>query len=217
MQELLKLVIWDAGDTGDISNTSNTDLVLITYYLNSKYIKIFQKINLEQTSSPGHFLAKCFYCPAKWSRGELQKLEAHLALECPNIDNEIQQLYLLQVAYCNNLKEQSKNITGSKKQKLNNQPNLTKYFLQKTEDLSKERINFINSLLLKAFVVCSIPFSVIETPFFINSLQNLCPTYPTYQLLSREDFSANSHTAKFLADEIDIILNEIGCDKFAAI
>ncbi|CAG8748870.1 23263_t:CDS:2 [Gigaspora margarita] len=39
---------------------------------------------------------------------------------CPNIDNEIWQLYLLCMAYCNNLKEQSESITGSKKQKLNN-------------------------------------------------------------------------------------------------
>ncbi|CAG8805987.1 12242_t:CDS:2, partial [Racocetra persica] len=29
----------------------------------------------------------------------------------------------------------------------------------------------------KAFVVCGIPFSAIENPFFIDLLQNLCPSY----------------------------------------
>ncbi|CAG8720506.1 19857_t:CDS:2, partial [Dentiscutata erythropus] len=116
-------------------------------------------------SSPGHFSAKCSYCPAKWSRGEPQKLEAHLALECPIVDNEIRQIYLLHVAYCDNLEEQSENIT---------------------ENLSEERISSINGSLLKAFVVCDIPFSVIENPFFIDLLQNLCPNYqpPSREILA---------------------------------
>ncbi|CAG8801134.1 23866_t:CDS:2, partial [Dentiscutata erythropus] len=69
----------------------------------------------------------------KWARGEPQRLEAHLAFDCPNVNNE--------------------------------------------EDLSEERIYSINRSLLKAFTVCGIPFSAIENPFFIDLLQNLCPTY----------------------------------------
>lgn len=263
---------------------------------------VWEFFHRERTSSHGHFSARCSYCLAKWSRGEPQKLEAHLALECPNVDNEIRQIYLLRVAYRDNLEEQSENLTGSKKKKLNNnQPSLTKYFLQKTEDLSEGRINSINTSLLKAFVVCGISFSIIENPFFIDLLQNLCPNYqpPSREVLagrlldqeysrviikretifhesenltigmyyifinselilyylfklyslyiyvaldgwtspngnsiysfmiltpmhnkflySLNDFSANSHTAEFLADKIDTILNEIGSDKFSAI
>ncbi|CAG8767911.1 20997_t:CDS:2, partial [Dentiscutata erythropus] len=150
---------------------------------------------------------KCSYCPAKWSRGELQKLEAHLALECPNVDNEIWQIYLLQ---------QSENITGLKKQKLNNQPNLTKYFLQKAENLSEERISSINGSLLKAFVVCALDGWTSSNRSSIYSFMILTPMHIKF-LYSLKDFSANSHTAGFLADEINIILNEIGSNKFAAI
>ncbi|CAG8829074.1 25025_t:CDS:2, partial [Dentiscutata erythropus] len=98
-----------------------------------------------KTSSGGRRLSPVW-------EGDPQTLEAHLALECPNVDNKIWQVYLLRVAYCDNF-EQSENLTSSKKQKLNNQLNLTKYFPQ-TGDLSEERIKSINSSLLKAFVVC---------------------------------------------------------------
>ncbi|CAG8820671.1 26948_t:CDS:1, partial [Gigaspora margarita] len=80
----------------------------------------------EKTLSSGHFLAKCSYCTAKWSRSEPQKLEAYLALECPNMNSEIWQIYLLHVASHNNFEEQSENLASSKKTKLNN--NLAKYF-----------------------------------------------------------------------------------------
>ncbi|CAG8828810.1 2305_t:CDS:1, partial [Gigaspora rosea] len=118
------------------------------------------------------------------SRGEPQKLEAHLALECPNVYSEIQQIYLLCVACRDNFEEQLENLASSKKTKLNN--NLAKYFPQKMYDLSKERINSINRSLLKAFVVCGILFSIIETSFFIDLLQNLCPSYqpPSREVLS---------------------------------
>ncbi|CAG8658314.1 36851_t:CDS:2, partial [Racocetra persica] len=83
-----------------------------------------------------------------------------------------------------NGQEQSKH---SKRQKLNNQHGLTKFFPQKTGGgLSEERINAINVALLKAFVVCGISFSVIENPFFIDLLQTLCPEYqpPSREVLA---------------------------------
>ncbi|CAG8854860.1 44269_t:CDS:2, partial [Gigaspora margarita] len=122
---------------------------------------------------------------------------------------------------------------------------------------------------------CGISFSIIENPFFIDLLYNLCPNYqppsrevlsgrlldqeysrvtikrevilnesenltialdgwtspsgnsiynfiiltPTHNkfLYSLKDFSMDSHTAEFLAEKIDTVLNEIGNDKFAAI
>ncbi|CAG8850177.1 21623_t:CDS:1, partial [Racocetra persica] len=130
----------------------------------------------EKTSSSGHFSAKCMYCPAKWARGEPSKLEAHLALECPNVDDQVRQLYLLHVAHRNEFDEVESNIltVASKKQKVNKQSGISNFFPRKEEDgLSEGRINAINSSLLKAFVVCGIPFSAIENPFFIDFLQNL--------------------------------------------
>ncbi|CAG8797312.1 28468_t:CDS:1, partial [Racocetra persica] len=167
---------------------SNSNLLNDTNSGGRTLSPVWKYFNRKKTQSPGHFSAECSYCPAKWSRGEPQKLEAHLALECPNVNDEIRQIYLLRVAYRNNLEEQSENLTNSKKKKSNNsQPCLTKYFPQKEgENLSEERINSINSSLLKAFVTCGISFSIIENPFFIDLLQNLCSNYqpPSREVLS---------------------------------
>ncbi|CAG8507596.1 25265_t:CDS:2 [Dentiscutata erythropus] len=92
----------------------------------------------KKTISKEYFSAKCDYCLAKWARCELQRLEAYLAFNCPNADNE-----------------------------LNNQSSLKRYFSQTAEeDLSEERIYSINHLLLKAFTVCGILFSAIKKPIF---------------------------------------------------
>ncbi|CAG8788168.1 17244_t:CDS:2, partial [Cetraspora pellucida] len=141
---------------------SNSNLLNATNSGEQTLSPVWKYFNQKKTQLPGHFLAECSYCPAKWSRGEPQKLEAHLALECPNVNNEIRQIYLL--CSC-----------------------LTKYFPQKEgENLSEEQINSINSSLLKAFVTCSISFSIIENLFFIDLLQNLCSNYqpPSREVLS---------------------------------
>ncbi|CAG8834264.1 24228_t:CDS:2, partial [Racocetra persica] len=42
------------------------------------------------------------------------------------------------------------------------------------------------SYLLHAFIVCGISFSIVENPFFIDLLQNLCPDYqpPSREVLA---------------------------------
>ncbi|CAG8645670.1 23444_t:CDS:2 [Cetraspora pellucida] len=150
---------------------------------------VWKYFSREKTNSYGHFSAKCDLCPAKWARGEPAKLEAHLALECPNVEDEVQQLYLRRIACRDDLEDlQLENPANLKKRKLSNkQPNLKRYFPQKAdENLSEERIKSINSSLLKAFVVCGISFSTIENPFFIDFLYNLCPNYhpPSREVLS---------------------------------
>ncbi|CAG8492408.1 5076_t:CDS:2 [Gigaspora margarita] len=72
----------------------------------------------------------------------------------------------------------NENQLNSGTSKLNYQSSLKRYFLQNAEDnLFEEQINFINHSLLKAFIVGGIPYSVIETLFFIDLLQTLCPNY----------------------------------------
>ncbi|CAG8504566.1 10106_t:CDS:2 [Gigaspora rosea] len=114
--------------------------------------------------------------------GEPVKLEAHLVFVCPNVEDQIQQLFLHCIAAHNNFDEfeeiQSESSINLKKQRLNNnKPGLKKYFSQTAEILSEKQINSINYSLLKAFVVCGVLFSLIEHPFFINALKNLCPSY----------------------------------------
>ncbi|CAG8760854.1 39321_t:CDS:1, partial [Gigaspora margarita] len=82
---------------------------------------------------------RCSFCSTKWARGEQLKLEAHLALQCPYIEDHIQQLSLLCVANHDNEEELSENLTKSKKQRLDKQNNLSKFFLLKSGDLSEEQ------------------------------------------------------------------------------
>ncbi|CAG8476722.1 29486_t:CDS:2 [Gigaspora margarita] len=105
----------------------------------------------EKTTSKGHFSAKCDYCLAKWARGEPQRLEAHLVFDCPNVDNEVQQLFIHRIALRDDVEElQSENFNLKK----------IKYFPQTAEeDLSEERIYSINRSLLKAFIVCEHRFA----------------------------------------------------------
>lgn len=45
------------------------------------------------------------------------------------------------------------------------------------EELSEERVALIDRSILKAFVMCAIPFRIIENLYFINVLKNLHPNY----------------------------------------
>jgi len=142
----------------------------------------------KRTNSAGHFSAKCKFCLTEWGRGEPARLEAHLALECSKVEDQVRQIYLLCVARRDGVTEetQSGNLLANTKKQSNKQSSISNYFSQKLDSLPEGRINSINSSLLKAFVVCGIPFSVIDNPFFIDFLQNLCPNYkpPSSEILS---------------------------------
>ncbi|CAG8464086.1 10197_t:CDS:2 [Scutellospora calospora] len=136
-------------------------------------------------------------------RGEPQKLEAHLALECAYVDDEVRQIYLLRVSNHDQSDEAESDIQiVLKKQKINKQSSISKFFPQSGGGLSEARINAINSSLLKAFVVCGIPFSVVENPFFIDLLQNLCPNY---QLPSKEVLAEHTFGLRLIKDCNEII------------
>ena len=47
----------------------------------------------------------------------------------------------------------------------------------KNNKLSTEQIAFMNRSMLKAFVMCGIPFRVIENSYFINLFKNLQSNY----------------------------------------
>ena len=54
--------------------------------------------------------------------------------------------------------------------------------------LSVEQIVLIDYSMLKAFVMCGIPFQVIENPYFISMLKNI---QSNYNLPSQERLSTN--------------------------
>src|SRR5277367_5953863 len=69
------------------------------------------------------------------------------------------------------------------------------------EELSEERVALIDRSILKAFVMCDIPFRIIENPYFINILKNL---KSTYNPPSREYLSTNLLSEESIRIEIKI-------------
>ena len=141
--------------------------------------------------SEGHYEATCLYCNRFWNKGSPQDLEAHFANKCSKAPDNTKNFFLNRLAAraegdITNLKQ-----VTTKKQKLNNgtstQAIQTKIseFNENTK-LSEDRAHEIDHAYVKAFVVCGIPWHVIENPFFIELLKTLRPGYtpPSKEVLS---------------------------------
>jgi hypothetical protein len=162
--------------------------------------------------SDGHYEATCRYCNTFWHKGSPQALEAHFANDCLKIPLEIKQLFL------NRLTEKSEVFMANqqksnKKQKCsgNSQKRITDY--HNFSKLSQEQIHRINRAGVKAFVVCGIPWHIIENPFFIDYLKSFHPDYEppsrdllSGELLARETAVANQQIIKQLGNSADLTL-----------
>jgi hypothetical protein len=97
-----------------------------------------------------------------------------LAQECENMDVEVKNKYILIV-----VKRDGLNENMEVKININDEDN---------KKLSVEQIVLIDYSMLKAFVMCGIPFQVIENPYFISMLKNI---QSNYNLPSQERLSTN--------------------------
>ena len=105
--------------------------------------------------------------------------------------------------------------TSNKKRKIDNenaeQSRITDF--HESSKLSQERIHEINRACVKAFVICGIPWHVIENPFFIEYLKTLCPGYTppsketlSGQLLTQETAIVNNKIIKVLKNSTNLTL-----------
>lgn len=144
----------------------------------------------------GHSWAKCKACKKKWARGKPIDLESHLALNCDKVDKTIREFYSKIVA---NRTGSSQAVTANivpgtniesniqipkKRKKAVGQTSLSDFYESTT--LTTERLDAINTSLIRAFIVCNLPFHLIMNPYFIDLLQQLRPAYkpPSRQVLS---------------------------------
>ncbi|CAJ0769510.1 17357_t:CDS:2 [Entrophospora sp. SA101] len=145
-------------------------------------------------NSHGHYSAECNFCKQRWGRAYVQSLQAHLANNCPACPDMIQRFYL-EVLSAENLAEDitSTSSRNSRMSFQSNNSNKKIKFDQKTIDdfcenkeLSEGKIEAINIALVRAFVCCGIPFSVIDNPFFRELLYQLQANYgpPSRQTLA---------------------------------
>lgn len=157
----------------------------------------FNKIN---TNSRGHYSAVCNFCNVSWLRGQPDTLEDHLATECQHCSENVREEYLTIVA------NRTVEKTSSRKRQKKNQTQLNEFVESTT--LSNQRYNDINKALGKFIVTCSIPFSTVEHPFFIEFCKQLRPAYnpPTRNTLSNNIL--NSENAQIILKIQEEIQNE---------
>lgn len=148
----------------------------------SEVWKHFEKKPLK---SVGHYSAKCTYCAKYWPRGTPNELETHLANDCKAASEYIRSFYLGVVSARNFGNEASLSNSNKKRKTQNSEQREITEWCESTT-LPSSKIASITRALLRAFVCCGIPFSVIQNPFFIEFLNEIRPGYepPTDELLS---------------------------------
>jgi hypothetical protein len=166
--------------------------------------EVWKHYEKKPLKSAGHFSAKCNYCARYWPRGTPNELEAHLATDCKEASESVRSFYLGVVCTRNYGNEDTSMSSPleNKKRKTSNQREITEWCEQTT--LSPSKTASITRALVRAFVCCGIPFSVIQNPFFIEFLYEMRPAYepPTDELLSGRLLSEETSRVNKKVDKI---------------
>jgi|ERR1700722_1415728 hypothetical protein len=138
---------------------------------------------IKESLGSGHYSAKCHYCSSSWSRGKPETLKSHLALYCSQVPLNIKTEYMEILALGNTSTNRKTNSNNSSAEIDINQ---------------KEKID---QALIRFFVCCGIPFSVVDHPYFVDFIKSLCLSYnsPKRTALSTTIFNK----------EISIVLTKI--------
>jgi hypothetical protein len=173
--------------------------------------------------SAGHFSAKCKFCNHTWARAYVKNLQAHLANDCIKCPNDIRNFYIGVLSGSYNMSNNDDMSSNSrmliestnsfKKKKTDVQQGIEDFYEKK--ELSESKKDAINMALVKAFVGCGIPFSVINNPFFKDLIYELRPNYspPARQtlagnLLSKEIARVNGKIDKELKNAENLTLGK---------
>ncbi|RGB40907.1 hypothetical protein C1646_752786 [Rhizophagus diaphanus] len=178
-------------------------------------LTLIERLEPVLRTTAGHFAAECLYCEKKWPRGRPQDLQVHFAKNCLNVDDEIRRVFIRNIL---RLCDDDDDIIDD-------------------ETLLKPRQDSMDQSLIKIFVCCGIPFSVVKHPFFIEMFKKACSSYtlPSRDKLSgiilshlaikfedkidtifknttnlTLDLSIVKHTAQLIAEEIEKVLKDIG-------
>ncbi|CAB5095758.1 unnamed protein product [Rhizophagus irregularis] len=153
--------------------------------------KIWEYFEKGAQVSRGYYAATCSFCGYYWATAKPLRLKKHITYNCQKVDSDtkIKVLILLLI----DQEDSDENI---------NSTSMTRRKTSQT-DVDEDNENFptsldkeiqISKVLVKLFVCCNLPFSLIEHPFFQEFMKVLRATYtlPTRWILSNT----------FLAQEI---------------
>lgn len=135
-----------------------------------KFSDIWKYFNRGNHLGNGHYQATCNFCSMFFKDARPHILRSHIVLQClkatDDIKNEVNEMIL---------KEENLQNQNSSKRAKSGQQSLENYF--SSVNLEESRIKQINEALVMMFVMCALPFRLVENPFFINLLKALNPGY----------------------------------------
>jgi hypothetical protein len=236
---------------------------------------VWKHFNRGESKGDGHWEGTCQHCKKFYPRAKPNSLRAHLANNCKEVPEEWRRHFNYILV---------KNLNDIPTDKpLTNESDITQNWkkletavVNQSESMNTEMdMSIVDEAISLAFIMCGIPFRVINNPFFINALKILNPSYnaPSCKALSGrlldtevakvnnkideiieftsnitlgldgwtapdgssiwnfviltpsreeylyklENFSDQSHTANFLANQIELVINHIGSKKISAI
>src|SRR3989337_1582058 len=145
-----------------------------------------------------------------WAKGSPQEIEVHLAFECQKVEPSIRDFFLQRLAAkAVNQNPTSTETNVNKKRK----SNATISGQQKITEFGESIDNQIDRALVKAFVICGIPWHIIENPFFIELIKLLRSSYqpPSREILSgrllaQESAVVNQQVIKHLTHQQNLTL-----------
>ena len=137
--------------------------------------------------SKGRYSATCNYCAMFWKNGKPFVLREHLANHCKKCPNDIIMYYtscIEKVIGKKIVKVEDSDSNSERPNKKIKQTAVSNFF--ESTKLEKGRIEEIDRAITKAFIMCNIPFNVIENLWFIDLIKTLQPAYnaPSRRILS---------------------------------
>ncbi|CAB4483770.1 unnamed protein product [Rhizophagus irregularis] len=156
----------------------------------------------EEARKFGHSPSTCVYCGNARNRGRVvPDMMAHLALQCEKVEASVKEQYFRIFAQNN---EQSSGRITTRKRKLNEeiatgiQPKITSKLQKSAIDPGQQYL--CNRALTRFFVCCDVPFSTVESPFFIDLVMNLCAGYQLPDRKTLSDTWLSNEVARITVD-----------------
>jgi hypothetical protein len=152
----------------------------------------FKPIDIPNSSHKG---AQCSFCSQTWKRGKPNDMKAHLALRCPMVMHKIKLEYLRTVSSAT-----SEDTSGESIQNQNDRNNKNNVV-----DIARS-----DRALVRFFVCCGIPFSVVDSPFFRDFVKSLCYKYEPPRRTALSTNYLDAETAKItlkMEEELRLLKN----------
>ena len=138
--------------------------------------KVWEHFTSIDTPNSSHKGAQCSFCLQIWKRGKPNDMKAHLALRCPMVTHKVKLEYLYIVSSTTNEEQQTI-------QDQNNNNNVV--------DIAKS-----DRALVRFFVCCGIPFSIVDSHFFRDFVKSLNYRYEPPKRTALSTNYLDSETAK---------------------